>query len=87
MKLARRPRVQRAWRKVEEGMVGVVNVKTNYRVRAVTVRFSGRETCAADTTRQKGHPMAPPSLTPHQRRDQRYSVGCSEATFQKSTRD
>jgi hypothetical protein len=44
LKLARRPRVQRAWRKVEEGMVGVVNVKTNYRVRAVTVCFSGRET-------------------------------------------
>jgi hypothetical protein len=26
-----RPALQRAWRKVEEGMVGFVNVKTDYR--------------------------------------------------------
>jgi len=39
-----RPALQRAWRKVEEGMVGFVNVKTNYRARATTVRFSSRET-------------------------------------------
>jgi thiamine pyrophosphate-dependent acetolactate synthase large subunit-like protein len=39
-----RPALQRAWRKVEEGMVGFVNVKTDYRARATTVRFSSRET-------------------------------------------
>ncbi|MGH6681606.1 MAG: hypothetical protein ACREDL_22335, partial [Bradyrhizobium sp.] len=39
-----RPALQRAWKKVEEGMVGVVNVKTDYRARATTVRFSSRET-------------------------------------------
>jgi hypothetical protein len=31
-------------KKVEEGMVGFVNVKTDYRARATTVRFSSRET-------------------------------------------
>ncbi|MBO0737070.1 MAG: thiamine pyrophosphate-binding protein [Alphaproteobacteria bacterium] len=39
-----RPALQRAWRKVEEGMVGFVNVRTDYRARATTVRFSSRET-------------------------------------------
>ncbi len=39
-----RPALQRAGRKVEEGMVGFVNVKTDYRARATTVRFSSRET-------------------------------------------
>jgi len=39
-----RPALQRAWKKVEEGMVGFVNVKTDYRPRATTVRFSSRET-------------------------------------------
>jgi thiamine pyrophosphate-dependent acetolactate synthase large subunit-like protein len=39
-----RPALDRAWRKVEEGMVGFVNVKTDYRARATTVRFSSRET-------------------------------------------
>ena len=39
-----RPALHRAWRKVEEGMVGFVNVKTDYRARATTVRFSSRET-------------------------------------------
>jgi thiamine pyrophosphate-dependent acetolactate synthase large subunit-like protein len=39
-----RPALQRAWRKGEEGMVGFVNVKTDYRARATTVRFSSRET-------------------------------------------
>src|SRR5438132_934281 len=39
-----RPALQRAWSKVEEGMVGFVNVKTDYRARATTVRFSSRET-------------------------------------------
>ena len=39
-----RPALQRAWRKVEEGMVGFVNVKTDYRARATIVRFSSRET-------------------------------------------
>jgi thiamine pyrophosphate-dependent acetolactate synthase large subunit-like protein len=39
-----RPALQRTWRKVEEGMVGFVNVKTDYRARATTVRFSSRET-------------------------------------------
>jgi hypothetical protein len=33
-----------AQRQVEEGMVGFVNVKTDYRARATTVRVSGRET-------------------------------------------
>ena len=37
-----RPALQRAWKKVEEGMVGSVNVKTDYRDRATTVRFSSR---------------------------------------------
>jgi hypothetical protein len=35
--------VQRAWRWVEDGMVGFVNVKTDYHARATTVRFSSRE--------------------------------------------
>jgi thiamine pyrophosphate-dependent acetolactate synthase large subunit-like protein len=39
-----RPALQRTWKKVEEGMVGFVNVKTDYRARATTVRFSSRET-------------------------------------------
>ena len=39
-----RPALQRAWREVEEGMVGFVNVKTDYHARATTVRFSNRET-------------------------------------------
>ena len=39
-----RPALQRAWNKVEEGMVGFLNVKTDYRARATTVRFSSRET-------------------------------------------
>ncbi len=39
-----RPALLRAWAKVEEGMVGFVNVKTDYRARATTVRFSSRET-------------------------------------------
>ena len=39
-----RPALQRAWKKVDEGMVGFVNVKTDYRARATTVRFSSRET-------------------------------------------
>ena len=29
-----RPALQRAWKKVEEGMFGFVNVKTDYRARA-----------------------------------------------------
>jgi thiamine pyrophosphate-dependent acetolactate synthase large subunit-like protein len=39
-----RPALDRASRKVVEGMVGFVNVKTDYRARATTVRFSSRET-------------------------------------------
>ena len=39
-----RPALQRAWQKVEEGTVGFVNVKTDYRARATTVRFSSHET-------------------------------------------
>jgi hypothetical protein len=39
-----RPALQHVWRKVEDGMVGFVNVKTDYRARATTVRFSSRET-------------------------------------------
>jgi hypothetical protein len=39
-----RPALQRAWRKVEEGMVGFINVKTDWRARATTVRFSSRQT-------------------------------------------
>src|SRR6266478_10092510 len=39
-----RPALLRGWKKVEEGMVGFVNVKTDYRARATTVRFSSRET-------------------------------------------
>ena len=39
-----RPALQRAWKKVEEGMVGFVNVKTDYHARATTVRFSSRGT-------------------------------------------
>jgi thiamine pyrophosphate-dependent acetolactate synthase large subunit-like protein len=39
-----RPALQRAWKKVEEGIVGFVDVKTDYRARATTVRFSSRET-------------------------------------------
>jgi thiamine pyrophosphate-dependent acetolactate synthase large subunit-like protein len=39
-----RPALLRAWKKVEEGMVGFVNVKTDYRARATTVQFSSRMT-------------------------------------------
>jgi hypothetical protein len=39
-----RPALQGAWKKVEEGMVGFVNVKTDYRARVTTVRFSSRAT-------------------------------------------
>jgi thiamine pyrophosphate-dependent acetolactate synthase large subunit-like protein len=39
-----RPALQCAGCKVEEGMVGFVNVKIDYRARATTVRFSSRET-------------------------------------------
>jgi thiamine pyrophosphate-dependent acetolactate synthase large subunit-like protein len=39
-----RPVLERAWKKVQEGVVGFVNVKTDYRARATTVRFSSRET-------------------------------------------
>ena len=39
-----RPALQHAWKKVEEGMVGFVNVKTDCRVRATTVRLSSRGT-------------------------------------------
>jgi hypothetical protein len=35
--------LQRAWKKVEEGMVGFFDVKTHYRARATTVPFSSRE--------------------------------------------
>ena len=38
-----RPALQRAWRKVEEGIVGFVNVKTDCRARATAVRFSSRD--------------------------------------------
>ena len=44
-----RPALQRAWKKIEEGMVGFVNVKSDYRAGATTVRFSSRETRAAKT--------------------------------------
>jgi hypothetical protein len=36
--------LQRVWRKVEEGIVGFVNVKTDYRARAATMRLSSRKT-------------------------------------------
>ncbi|HEV2336022.1 MAG TPA: thiamine pyrophosphate-binding protein, partial [Stellaceae bacterium] len=39
-----RPALERAQKKVEEGMVALVNVKTDYRARATTVRFSNYET-------------------------------------------
>jgi acetolactate synthase-1/2/3 large subunit len=39
-----RPALPRTWKKVEKGMVGYVNVKTDYRARATTVRFFRRET-------------------------------------------
>jgi len=38
------PALQCAWRKVEEGFVDSVNVKTDYCARATTVRSSSRET-------------------------------------------
>jgi thiamine pyrophosphate-dependent acetolactate synthase large subunit-like protein len=39
-----RPALERAQQKVDEGMCALVNVKTDYRARATTVRFSSRET-------------------------------------------
>ena len=39
-----RPALERAQKKVDDGMVGFVNVKTDYRARAGTVRFSSYET-------------------------------------------
>ena len=38
------PALVRAQKKVDEGMVALVNVKTDYRARATTVRFSNYET-------------------------------------------
>ena len=35
-----RPALQRAWKRVEEGIVALVNVKIHYRACATTVRFS-----------------------------------------------
>jgi hypothetical protein len=35
--------LQHAGRKAEESTIGFVNVNTDYRARATTVRFSGRE--------------------------------------------
>src|SRR3984893_16595347 len=39
-----RPALERAQKKVDEGMVALVNVKTDYRARATTVRFSNYQT-------------------------------------------
>jgi thiamine pyrophosphate-dependent acetolactate synthase large subunit-like protein len=39
-----RPALERAQKKIDEGMCALVNVKTDYRARATTVRFSSRET-------------------------------------------
>jgi len=39
-----RPALERAQKKIDEGMVALVNVKTDYRARATTVRFSNYET-------------------------------------------
>ena len=39
-----RPALERARKRVEEGVVGFVNVKTDYRARATTVQFSSRMT-------------------------------------------
>ena len=39
-----RPALERAQTKIDAGMVALVNVKTDYRARATTVRFSSRET-------------------------------------------
>ena len=39
-----RPALERAQQKIDDGMVALVNVKTDYRARATTVRFSSRET-------------------------------------------
>jgi hypothetical protein len=80
-----RPALQRAWKKVEEGMVGFVNVKTDY--------APARRPCAfpaarpeRPTVRTEGAPAGAPLLNARRRRDQRSSVSCSGATFQKSTR-
>jgi thiamine pyrophosphate-dependent acetolactate synthase large subunit-like protein len=35
-----RPALERAQKKADDGMVALVNVKTDYRARATTVRFS-----------------------------------------------
>jgi thiamine pyrophosphate-dependent acetolactate synthase large subunit-like protein len=39
-----RPALERAQKKVDEGMVALVNVKTDYRARAGTVQFSDYST-------------------------------------------
>ena len=39
-----RPALERAQKKIDEGMCALVNVRTDYRARATTVRFSSRET-------------------------------------------
>ena len=39
-----RPALERAQNKVDEGMVALVNVKTDYRARAGTVQFSDYST-------------------------------------------
>jgi hypothetical protein len=62
-----RPALQRAWKKVEEGMVGFVNVKTDYRARAMTVRFSSRETSARCRVTEAAPPGSPFCLMPVER--------------------
>jgi hypothetical protein len=54
-----RPALQRAWREVEKGMVGFVNVKTDYHARATTVRFSNRETSKRPPPNSPRAPQGP----------------------------
>ena len=53
------PALERAQKKAGEGVVALVNVKTNYRARAQTVRFSNYETephRLCDWTKRRSQP-------------------------------
>jgi hypothetical protein len=54
-----RPALQRAWKKVEEGMVGFVNVKTDYRARATDGALFQPKDLSGRPALRKGRLQAP----------------------------
>ena len=67
-------------------MVGFVNVKTDYRARATTVRFSSRELRRRSAVRKRGASAAPFCSMLVGGAISDYWLSCSEATFQSSAR-